>query len=173
MKVSEWVQDHAKQTILSDWANGEHKAKNTKIKVHLPPQRLNRFVNGFVERVRGVCRYLNVPKSMQNEVLLIENYYCVCMPAQWKLCAPKWRTSLAGILHSFGMPASEIMWSILSPQTSSQASHIPSSQYLSLLVLQKSWLIYLVHGNRAINLYGYHLDLGEILLNHSIWTNKS
>ena len=87
VKVSEQVQDHAKQSILSDWESGEHKAKNTKIKVHLPPQRLNHFVNSFVKRVRGVCRYINKPKSMQNKVLLIENYHCVCTPAQRKLCA--------------------------------------------------------------------------------------
>ena len=87
VEVSERVQDYEKRTILSDWANGEQKAKNTKIKVHLPPQWLNRFVNGFVEHVRGVCMYLNKPKSMQNEVLLIENYHCLCTPAQQKLCA--------------------------------------------------------------------------------------
>jgi hypothetical protein len=46
--------------------------KNTKVQLHLPPQRLNRFVNGFVEHVQGACRYLNDPKIMQNEVVLIE-----------------------------------------------------------------------------------------------------
>ena len=50
------------------------------------PQWFNCFVNGFVERVRGVCRYLNEPKSIQNKVVLIENYHYVWTPQQ-KLCA--------------------------------------------------------------------------------------
>ena len=53
-KVSDWVQDHAKRTMVRYWAVGEHMEKNTNIKVHLPLQRLNRFVNGFVERFHGV-----------------------------------------------------------------------------------------------------------------------
>jgi len=38
-----------------------------KIKINLPPQEVNRFVNGFVERVQVVCRYLNKPPMMPNE----------------------------------------------------------------------------------------------------------
>ena len=51
-------------------------SKKHEIKVHLPPQRLNHCVNGFVECIRGVCRYLNEPKSIQNGLVLIENYQC-------------------------------------------------------------------------------------------------
>ena len=50
--------------------------KKHEIKVHLPPQRPNHFVNGFADCVRGVRRYLNEPKSMQNKLVLIENYQC-------------------------------------------------------------------------------------------------
>ena len=50
-------------------------AKKTNIKVHLAPQPLNRFVNGFVERVWGVFRYLNEFKKIQNEMELMENHH--------------------------------------------------------------------------------------------------
>ena len=54
VKVSDRVHDHAKRIMVSDWAVGEHMGENAKIQVHLALQRLNRFVNGFVERLHGV-----------------------------------------------------------------------------------------------------------------------
>ena len=57
LKVYDRVQDHAKRIIGSDWAVGEHMAENAEVQVHLALQRLNRFVNGFGERLHGVWRY--------------------------------------------------------------------------------------------------------------------
>ena len=68
-------------------------SKKHEIKVHLPPQQLNYFVNGFAECVQGVRRYLNEPKSIQNGLVLIENYQCdqegsPFVPFPYFLCLP-------------------------------------------------------------------------------------
>ena len=65
--VVEQAWHHTKWTRLRYWGFDEHKGKNTKTQIDLPPQHLNRFVNGFVECVRGVCRYPNEPTMTPNE----------------------------------------------------------------------------------------------------------
>ena len=40
--------------------------KKHELQVYLPSQQLNRFVNGFVERLHGVWRYQNESNIMQN-----------------------------------------------------------------------------------------------------------
>ena len=54
VEVSKQVQDYTKRSTVCDGAVREHMAKSRKIQVHLTLQWLNRFVNGFVERLRGV-----------------------------------------------------------------------------------------------------------------------
>jgi hypothetical protein len=41
--------------------------KGMKMYMDIPLEGINRFVNGFVERVQGACRYPNEPTPMQNE----------------------------------------------------------------------------------------------------------
>jgi hypothetical protein len=41
--------------------------KGMKMYMDIPLEGVNRFVNGFVERIQGACRYPNEPTPMQNE----------------------------------------------------------------------------------------------------------
>jgi len=41
---------------------GEQRGKKLEIKINLPPQELNCFMNDFVEHVQVVCRYPNKPQ---------------------------------------------------------------------------------------------------------------
>ena len=45
---------------------GEHMAENAEIQVYVALQRLDRFVNGFVERLHGERRYPIESKITQN-----------------------------------------------------------------------------------------------------------
>jgi hypothetical protein len=65
--LSKRAQDHAKRTTVNTGAVGEHKGKKAKIEIHISLQRVNRFMNGFVERFHGVNWYPNEPNIMQNE----------------------------------------------------------------------------------------------------------
>ena len=65
-RVSEQREECAKQTIVSDWADGEHKAKKHEIQIPLSPQQANCFVAGFVEHLHRVWRYPNESRIMQN-----------------------------------------------------------------------------------------------------------
>ena len=58
LKVSKRVKDHAKRTMVSVWADGEHTAKNTKIQIHIPPKQSNEFISGLLEHFHPVQGYL-------------------------------------------------------------------------------------------------------------------
>jgi hypothetical protein len=49
------------------WTACEHKGRKSKIELDIPLQEHNRFVNGLLERLRGVCRCPNESRITQNE----------------------------------------------------------------------------------------------------------
>ena len=49
---------------MSDWADGEYKAKKHEIQIYLPPQRLNRL------RSKGKAQMVTLPNHIDNSLLV-------------------------------------------------------------------------------------------------------
>ena len=53
----------------------QHQSKKIEHKINSPPQNLNHFMNGFLQHVQGVCRYLTEQKIIEIGLILRENFY--------------------------------------------------------------------------------------------------
>ena len=53
----------------------QHQSKKTEHKINSPPRELNRFMNGFLQHVQGVSRYLTEQKIIEISLILRENFH--------------------------------------------------------------------------------------------------
>ena len=68
------------RTSLRPWKTNQvkacqHQSNKTEHKINSPRRELNHFMNGFLQHVQGVCRYLTAQKIIEIGLILRENFH--------------------------------------------------------------------------------------------------